>query len=153
MRIGIRQRVVGGVSLAIVLAWASVSAAQLYVYPDRGQSPEQQSRDKGDCHVWAVQQSGFDPTRTASTPPPSSGASAGRGAVRGAAVGAVGGAIGGDAGKGAAIGAASGALIGGMRRADERARYQQQQAVVAQGNDSYTRAYGACLSGRGYTVR
>lgn len=34
-----------------------------YAYPSRGQSAEQQSTDRYECHTWAVQQSGFDPTQ------------------------------------------------------------------------------------------
>lgn len=36
---------------------------QLYVYPKRGQDTETQSLDRYECHRWAVQQTGFDPTR------------------------------------------------------------------------------------------
>jgi len=36
---------------------------QLFVYPKNGQSPEQQSKDDYDCHHWAVEQTGFDPTK------------------------------------------------------------------------------------------
>lgn len=32
------------------------------VYPARGQSPEQQGTDEYECHVWAVDRAGFDPT-------------------------------------------------------------------------------------------
>ncbi|WP_341677925.1 DUF6515 family protein [Niveibacterium sp. SC-1] len=34
-----------------------------YAYPRQNQSEEQQSRDKWECHSWAQEQSGFDPTR------------------------------------------------------------------------------------------
>jgi hypothetical protein len=132
-----------------LVAAAGSAAAQGYVYPGRGQSPEQQQRDMGDCHLWATQQSGANPAAMA----PPSAAPQGhmiRGATRGAAIGAVGGAIGGDAGRGAAIGAASGALIGGFRRMDQR---RAQEQAYAQASNSYARAYGACLEGRGYTVR
>jgi len=37
-------------------------ADNLFIYPRSGQSPEQQSRDRYDCHTWASSQSGFDPT-------------------------------------------------------------------------------------------
>ena len=154
-----------GVTLGALL-WAAPGQGQMFIYPERGQSPEQQQRDRGECHVWAVQQSGFDPAapRTTAAPPPASQPPQGglmRGAARGAAVGAVGGAIAGDAGKGAAIGAATGGLMGGMRRADQMAQQQQQQqawqaqqqAISAQGTDTYNRALAACLAGRGYTVR
>jgi hypothetical protein len=140
-------------------AMAGVALAQQpYIYPERGQSPEQQARDKNECAGWAMQQTGYRPG--APPPPPSSAPPQGgvvRGGARGAALGAVGGAIAGDAGKGAAIGAATGALFGGMRRADQRrAEAAQQQAYstqAAQGQAEFNRAMGACLAGRGYTVR
>jgi hypothetical protein len=36
----------------------------VYAYPKDGQSDEQQSTDRYECHKWAVAQSGFDPTQT-----------------------------------------------------------------------------------------
>ena len=107
-----------------------------FTYPDRGQSPQQQEFDKGQCYSWAVQQTGFDPANPpmAAAPPPSPGAPQGglfRGAFGGAALGAVGGAIGGNAGEGAAIGAGVGALFGAVRRARWREEQQQQQSSYA----------------------
>ncbi len=155
------------------LACAPAAAQQLFIYPTKGQSPEQQNRDRYECHTWAVQQTGFDPMNAqvaqypaTAAPPPAQEAPQGgllRGGARGAAIGAVGGAIAGDAGKGAAIGAATGALIGGFRRRDQRRRQQQQQQNYQQQQaqyqarssaqrDAYNRALSACLSGRGYTV-
>ena len=32
------------------------------MYPKGGQTPEQQARDRAECHLWAVTQAGFDPT-------------------------------------------------------------------------------------------
>jgi hypothetical protein len=142
------------------------SAQELFIYPSEGQSQEQLDKDRYECHLWAVQNTGYDPSKpqTASQPaPPQNEPSQGgvvRGGARGAAVGAVGGAIGGDAGKGAAIGAATGALVGGMRRNDQRRRQaqeqQQQAAASAVASDdqrgAYNRAITACLQGRGYTV-
>lgn len=37
-------------------------------YPAKGQSAEQQSRDRYECHTWAVSQSGFDPASAQSAP-------------------------------------------------------------------------------------
>ena len=39
------------------------AAADLYVYPRNGQSDAQTSTDRYECHSWAVNQTGFDPTR------------------------------------------------------------------------------------------
>jgi hypothetical protein len=47
-------------------AWAQ----QLLIYPQRGQSAQQQQRDRAERHVWAVQQTGFDPTVGTAPPPP-----------------------------------------------------------------------------------
>lgn len=160
------------------LAVTSASAQNLIVYPAKGQNQAQQDRDRYECHSWAVQQTGVDPTRPTAAaappppPPPSSTAGPGdgqmlRGAARGAVVGVGVGAIAGDAGKGAAIGAASGALIGGVRRREQMNQQQQQQnqyyqqqqqqaAAQAQASSAqmqtYNRALGACLQARGYTV-
>lgn len=141
-------------ALGAVLAPIPASAQGAVIYPAQGQSPQQLDRDRYECHSWAIQQSGFDPTRQAAqAPPPPVTTSPLRGATRGAAIGAVGGAIGGDAGKGAAIGAATGALIGGIRR-NEQVRQQQQYAAQQSGSSqaTYDRAFRACLQGRGYTV-
>jgi YMGG-like Gly-zipper len=136
--------------LAILLVATPMSMAQQqYFYPEKGQSAEQQNRDQGDCHVWAVQQTGYNPYQASGTASSPSGGVL-RGAAGGAALGAVGGAIGGDAGKGAAIGAGAGALFGGVRQHRQR----NAQAAEAQAmNDGYARAFGACMAGRGYSVR
>jgi hypothetical protein len=85
---------------------------KVFVYPAKGQAPEQQQKDETECYTWARGQTGIDPTGPATAPAatpekvdnPANGARA-AGAARGAAGGAVIGAIAGDAGKGAAIGA------------------------------------------------
>jgi len=160
MRVAAEKRVILAAAVVGVVAMLTGTAVgQGYVYPARGQSPEQQQKDTGECHVWATQQSGVNP---AAMPPPPSvpqgpQGQVVKGAARGAAVGVVGGAIGGNPGKGAAIGAASGALIGGFKRVDQQqAAMQQQEAAQqaqAQASAAYSRANAACLEGRGYTVK
>jgi hypothetical protein len=143
----------------------SPAAGQLYIYPDKGQSQQQQASDRGQCSNWAVQQSRFNPAnpQIPGGPPPTVGAPRGglfRGAAGGAALGAIGGAIGGNAGKGAAIGVGTGALFGGMRRRrwaeeeefQQNSYLEQQRDALDQGLDSYNRAFGVCMSGREYTV-
>ncbi len=142
-----------------------LATAQVFIYPARGQSPQQEQFDRGQCYSWAVQQSGFDPAnpQVYTPPPPPPGAPQGglfRGAAGGAAMGAVGGAIGGDAGKGAAIGAAVGGLFGLLRRArsaEEQQQQQQsymaqQQSATDQGRANYNRAFSTCMTARGYSV-
>ncbi len=40
----------------------------VFIYPDKGQSAEQQEKDRSECHRWAVDQAGFDPTRSPGEP-------------------------------------------------------------------------------------
>jgi hypothetical protein len=35
----------------------------LFIYPQNGQSPDQQANDRYECHTWASSQTGFDPTQ------------------------------------------------------------------------------------------
>lgn len=152
--------------LFATLGSGPVLAQDLIIYPNKGQSQEQLDKDKYECYSWAKQQTGFDPMQQpkATEPPPQQQAQQGgvvRGGARGALVGVTAGAIAGDAGKGAAIGAASGALIGGARRQDQMRQQEQaeqqwaqeQAATYTKNRDGYDRAYGACLEGRGYTVK
>ena len=91
-------------------------AAPLAVYPSAGQSPERISRDRYECHLWAVQQSHFDPATmagdNAALPVP---ASPGNNTATGAVVGGVAGAILSGphhGGEGALVGAVMGAVVG-----------------------------------------
>ena len=146
-------------AVAIVATGVEIGPARaIYVYPAKGQSEEQQQRDKFDCSQWATQQTGFDPTnpQRVQTAQTRQRGGALRGAAGGAALGAVGGAIGGDAGKGAAIGAGVGAGVGMMRRNRSIREQQQEQAQINQNYNnqigSYNEAYGTCLKGKGYSV-
>lgn len=49
-----------GAESVVVAASESVSG-EIFVYPNRGQSEEQRDRDRYECYVWAVDQTGFDP--------------------------------------------------------------------------------------------
>ena len=152
-------------NLAILLLTGTAFAQDIFIYPAKGQSQAQQDKDRYECHSWAVQQTGFDPSKPqthagnsdTSQPYKPSQPHVLKGAARGAALGAVGGAITGNAGKGAGAGAAMGGMVGGMRRRDERLNQSSQQAASANTaatsqRTSYNRAMAACLQGRGYTV-
>jgi hypothetical protein len=150
---------------AVVVALATLmvtgAAAQQYVYPAKGQSPDRQKKDEYECHQWAVQQTGYDPTKPAPAPaaapkPPTTatGTTPGagvRGAARGAVVGEV---VGGDAGAGAAAGAAV-ARSSSRKQNAAQAQQSQQSAQQAQSSQqaTYGKARAACLEGRGYTVK
>ena len=106
---------------------------------------------------------------TASSPAPSQEKkSVGGSALKGGAVGGIGGAVlGGIVGgkkkakKGAVIGGLTGGTLGGVRSSSQnrqaeqnRQQWEKQETnkYMRQRND-YNRAYSACLSGRGYTVK
>ena len=153
------QRAILPVCFMAAVFTASVSA-QTFVYPAKGQSPDQQKKDEGECYTWAVQQSKYDPANpppAAAAPPPNTtatgtttGAGA-RGAARGAVVGEI---VADDASTGAAVGAA--AARGQSRRQNQQTAQQQQQAGAQQnqaGMSAYNKARAACLEGRGYSVK
>jgi len=141
----------------------------LFIYPAKGQTPEQQKADEDACYQWAEAQTGLQvgsgsvDTKAAADAARSQAAeqtqgAAVAGAARGAAGGAAIGAIAGDAGKGAAIGAVAGAM--GGRRAKKQAEAQaaqqgaqQAQQANQQALETFKKAAGACLEGRGYTVK
>ncbi|MGA7479637.1 MAG: hypothetical protein WBW07_11940, partial [Azonexus sp.] len=94
--------------LALTAALLPAAIAQQYVYPAKGQSPQQQKSDEAACRSWAIQQSGYDPAKpppkqaVATQPTTATGTTPGaglRGAARGAVVGEI---VGGDASTGAA---------------------------------------------------
>ena len=135
--------------LVTVFAWAgAASAQQVFVYPQKGQSQKQQDIDTAECGRWAKQQSGVDPN--APKQPDQVGSNARGtvgGAAKGAAVGAAVGAIAGNAGKGAG----AGAVVGGV--AGRRGSKKQKQVAAAETTNTYQRAFGACMEGRGYSVK
>ncbi|HVJ30739.1 MAG TPA: hypothetical protein VNA66_10560, partial [Gammaproteobacteria bacterium] len=138
----------------------------LVVYPTKNQAADQVAKDEGECHAWARQNTGVDPANPMAgvqvqqgAPPPGGGASAGRGAVRGAAAAGL---IGNIADEDASDFAAAGAVIGGVRGARaqkaQAAQAQQQsqaqtQAIAQERMGLFTKAYGACMEARSYTVK
>ncbi|MEA3548495.1 MAG: glycine zipper domain-containing protein [Thermodesulfobacteriota bacterium] len=160
------KTIITACALLMFLAPATGGAQDFFIYPAKGQSQDQQEKDKYSCYQWAKGQTGFDPMEAprATAPPPAQEAPKGglfKGATRGALTGLAVGAIAGDAGKGAAIGAAGGGLVGGARRSDQKRSEAQKQdqwaqdqsQQYAQKRNSYNRAYTGCLEGRGYTVK
>jgi predicted lipid-binding transport protein (Tim44 family) len=148
-----------GISIALTIVMGlSSSPAQMFIYPLEGQSSDKQEMDEFACYKWAKEQTGFDPNQqvaTTSAPKKRSGGMLG-GAMGGAALGAIGGAIAGDAGKGAAIGAGVGAGAGLLGQSSDNAKAEKKQQQAAsqnqQSRQTFNRAYGVCLEGRGYKV-
>src|SRR4249920_3274672 len=153
-------------ALAASFTCGAALAQQPFIYPTKGQTPQQLESDKGQCYTWAVQQSGYDPANPPMvTPPPQpmqqdDGNQPARGLFGGALLGAGIGAISGNAGEGAAIGGLFGMLRGAGRQRQQQqqqqqqqaAAMQQQQAMQGQGLNNYQRAFRACMNGRGYNV-
>ena len=139
------------------------------VYPAQGQSEDQMEKDKYQCYSWAKNQTGFDPmiTPTTTSAPPGKEKEvwgAGKTGVAGGATGAVvGGLTKGRKGavRGGLIGAGTGALIGGVRSSNQRKREEQKRKDwerketnnYARARNEYNRAFGACMEGRGYSVK
>jgi hypothetical protein len=45
------------------------TTGQLFIYPRNGQNDQQQSKDRYECHSWAVSQTNFDPTKPTGSVP------------------------------------------------------------------------------------
>jgi hypothetical protein len=137
-----------------------VQAAKPIIYPSKGQSPQQQQKDEGECYVWAKNSTGIDPAAVAAAPAPQQqtgpavgGGERASGALRGAVIGGIV-----DGGDGAGKGAAVGMVVGGSRarqnQRSQNAQAQQQTQSQKQGAmNTFYRAQGACLEGRGYTIK
>ncbi|MBU0480798.1 MAG: glycine zipper 2TM domain-containing protein [Proteobacteria bacterium] len=146
-------------------------STEVFFYPNRGQSQEQQDRDSYECYLWGVKQTGFDPSAAnlaphhkvvvVPEPPPGTGTAVGAvtGAILGAAV-----ASHHNTAEGALVGAMAGAIFGTaadaarQERSDRIQEYYNRQsgqrfAETERRAEEYRRALSACLEGRGYTVR
>ncbi|TKB12248.1 glycine zipper 2TM domain-containing protein [Desulforhopalus sp. IMCC35007] len=140
----------------------------IHFYPNQGQDPVTQDRDRYECSIWAVEQSGFDPSSTELAPHQrvvvETRSSQGQNTVLGAATGAVLGAVVSaphHAAGAAAVGAVFGAMVGAITDAsindqadalqesyDQEA--ERRAAVIQRQADNYNRALQACMEGRGY---
>lgn len=148
----------------------------VYAFPNKGQTPSQQSEDESACYQYAVTNTGTDPfqlqkqaqqqqqqSAEAQKQAQQAGKGAGAGgAVKGAAAGALIGEIASDdAGKGAAYGAAAGVVAGRRKgkkaqaQAGEQAKEQGQQAQAAtqEQMDNFKKAFSVCLEAKNYMVK
>src|SRR3972149_3582031 len=137
------KRVLAGlivIAFGIAVAGCAGTQPTVYAYPAKGQTAEQQSRDMNECMAWAKRETGFDPTTDTAK---GAGLGALIGAVGGAAAGAAIGPTVGGPGTGPAIGAVAGGLggagVGGT-------------LGYTKNKEGYDKAFGACMTARGYTV-
>ena len=117
-----------GTSVAAQSATQPAAAGMPIIYPAKGQSPQQQDKDKYQCYGWAREQSGFDPMQAApqqaaqpgaqqSAAPTAPPTVSGGALVKGAAVGAAAGELASnDAGRGAAAGALTGVVLQNVKQ-------------------------------------
>lgn len=146
--------------LIVFLALTPFAQGQeLFVFPNEGQSQDQQDQDEFQCQRDARDRTGFDPMAVpqATTAPPKQQGGAVGGAARGALLGGAVGALSGNTKKGLKAGAAGGGLLGGMKRAESN---QQQDDWARRETENYqrqrsnwNRAFIACMEARNYTVR
>lgn len=148
-----------------------VPSTEVYAYPAKGQSTEQQAQDRYTCYQWASEKTGVEPStlprqyqvRTVMAQPAPNGAEIVASTITGALIGA---AVSNprNAGTGAAVGAAIGAVVGAASESANAAnarRVEQLQAQqidaqssgLAQRVSDYRRAMTSCLEGRGYRVQ
>jgi hypothetical protein len=143
----------------LVIGSSPAFAQKPIVYPAKGQSAQQKQKNDGECHAWAKKDTGIDPAAASAPAPQQTGPAGGggervKGAARGAVGGAAIGAIAGDAGAGAGIGAVAGTMAGGARAREKQATQNQQaQQQQQQTLNTFYRAYGACMEGRGYSIK
>jgi hypothetical protein len=93
------------------------SSLGVSAYPARGQTPQQQQRDEGQCYGWARQTTGIDPMAKPAAPPAST-------------------------------------AIRPLRRAEQKEAEQQAEAkVLGQEKAQFNKAFGTCMTGRGYVTK
>jgi hypothetical protein len=160
-------------ALALLYVGATVVAQQgfaaslsMVVYPSGSQTPSQQTKDESECYTWSRQTTGIDPTnpmadvqRSEAAATQGQGVAAGGGAARGAAAGALLGNLADeDAGEYALAGAALGSIRGARKANKQNVEAQNQAATQDQAKAGervqfFKNAFGACMEGRGYTVK
>ena len=162
--IGIISLSVGGTLLAQQQSVA-VSLG-LFVYPSGGQNPEKQTIDEQECHAWAQQTTGINPTSPpssqrppAAVPQEDTAQAAAATGVRSAARNVlIANATDNDWEDAAAIGLVFGSSRGARnaRRRNEQAQNEavaEQQQASQQEVQQFKNAFSACIEGRGYTIR
>ncbi len=143
----------------------------VYFYPNNNQTEQQQERDRYECYLWAVEQSGFDPGQqqlaphqrieVVSTTPKGSDVAVGAatGAVLGSMLAAPH-----ARGEGLVFGILTGAIFGLASEAGKQQQAdnlqqqyddleQQRYWALEQQAEGYRKAMSACLEGRNYTVQ
>jgi galactitol-specific phosphotransferase system IIC component len=158
----VRLAIAAAVLVSAATALAAEDLSALRVDGQRGQSADQQRRDRYECHNWAFEQTGETPVppqeqhEQAADAKQEKRAERANRAIVGAVIGSVVGSLAqadhhhhdsGDAVlAGAAIGAGVGAATAGKPRGKDKV-----EAAPPQPSE-YLRALTACLEGRGYTV-
>ena len=131
--------------------------AEVFVYPKQGATQEEFQKDQFECHNWAQQQTGVNPSQpvaVAAAPPAREAPfTAPPGAPRWAPSAAPSAAMRGRARPSAPAWARRVDACARTTEPPAAAATQQAQANQQAGLQRYEQAYAACLGGRGYTVK
>jgi hypothetical protein len=152
--------------LALVLAGSPALAQS--VQPQKGQTPEQQQTDIGECQAAAKSSSGYDPAAAATASNERQAGGRVKGAAKGAAAGAAAAGVRGrqydayddvsdDAKQeyrqeNAKDAAAAGAAVGAAKQRQDRREGRRDERDQEAKKGAYDQSYQSCLSGRGYKV-
>ena len=168
-----KKTIFAGFLLLSSVPFASAAHFGAYAFPQNGQSPQQQTQDESFCGQWASNQTGLNPAvlqyrqqeamesqraAYAQANKPTPVRKLGRAALTGTAVGAMHGNMDAGAGRGAAVTTTVAASrgLGQMAEKKKQARLDQSSAAVDSveaETSQYLRAYGACMEGKGYSIR
>lgn len=147
------------------------SSLDVFVFPQEGQSSEEQSKDQATCYSWAVDQSGNDPfelnkqlknQQTSGSKAQQQANQSVRGAgAKGAARGAALGVLIEDDHEGAEKGAVAGALLARRKAKREKRNTKKaaqkatenQTAATEQQIESFRKAFSVCLEAKDYLVK
>lgn len=123
----------------------AIGGAEMFAYPKKGQTREQQQADRQTCETWADQQTASSPGAESRHSQERMRGGPLRGAMRGRMIG--------EASGESNAAAMGGGMAGMMRRRIEQKREEEQPRQAYHGKtDAHSRAYKACMEGRGYTV-
>ena len=153
----IRRNLSVTLGCAIVLAavLAVPASARVYIYPNKGQSIQQQTTDIAACKAWASSQTGYYMNVQHIAPQVQKGGEVAKGVTVGSLLGLIFAPV--TGGASIAVGAVVGGAVGVGKRAQKDQVNRQSRQIVAATTAvqmaDFKRAATACMNARGYTIR